>query len=102
VQLLTHSNTTTTTALATDWRNATPEMVADAAQHGIDLTDPAVIDMMLEMERERDNNTNTNTNTSGSSDSHTASAVQQVMLHSYYGVWVHVFAWFSDVVQSCV
>ena len=57
-------------------------MIADAAQHGIDLTDPAVIDVMLEMEQERDNNTNTNTNKSstGSSDKHAASAAQKVIL----------------------
>jgi hypothetical protein len=54
-------------------------MVADAAQHGIDLTDPAVIDMMLEMEQERENSTVTSSNTSGGSDKHAASAVQQVM-----------------------
>eukprot|EP00953_Heterococcus_sp_UTEX-ZZ885_P006135 3778-Heterococcus_DN1.PRE.1 len=65
------------TTIATDWRNATPEMVADAAQHGIDLTDPAVIDLMLEMEQERENSTVTSSSTGGSSDQHVASAVQQ-------------------------
>ena len=36
-----------------EWRNPTPEQVADAAKYGIDLTDPDVVEELEEMERRR-------------------------------------------------
>mmetsp|Transcript_38952 Transcript_38952/g.122024 ORF Transcript_38952/g.122024 Transcript_38952/m.122024 type:complete len:556 (-) Transcript_38952:63-1730(-) len=39
---------------AIDFRNPTPEMIADAKSKGIDLTDPRVVDMLVEMQEEKE------------------------------------------------
>lgn len=36
-----------------DWRNPTPEQIADAKTYGIDLTDPDVVEELEDMERDR-------------------------------------------------
>jgi len=35
-----------------DWRNPTPEMIADAKNYDLDLTDPAVIEEMINLEKQ--------------------------------------------------